>query len=62
MGRVGGESWPFILRAAGELVGVNTNRLGDAFYLALPTDSALRDRVANLQTGQSVERPRVQGL
>ena len=54
-----GSSGGPLVNAAGELVGINTNRLGDAFYLALPTDSALRDRVANLQTGQSVERPRL---
>jgi len=54
-----GSSGGPLVNAAGELVGINTNRLGDAFYLALPTDAALRERVSNLQTGQSVERPRL---
>ena len=54
-----GSSGGPLVNAAGELVGINTNRLGDAFYLALPADAALRDRVAGLQTGQSGERPRL---
>jgi serine protease Do len=54
-----GSSGGPLVNAAGELVGINTNRLGDAFYLALPADASLRDRVAGLQTGQSVDRPRL---
>jgi S1-C subfamily serine protease len=54
-----GSSGGPLVNAAGELVGINTNRLGDAFYLALPADAALRDRVAGLQSGKSVERPRL---
>lgn len=54
-----GSSGGPLVNAAGELVGINTNRLGDSFYLALPADAALRERVAALQTGKSVERPRL---
>ena len=54
-----GSSGGPLVNAAGELVGINTNRLGDAFYLALPADAVLRQRVAGLQTGKSVERPRL---
>lgn len=43
----------------GRLVGLNTNRLGEGFYLALPADAALRARVDALGRGESVERPRL---
>jgi S1-C subfamily serine protease len=43
----------------GRLVGLNTNRLGEGFYLALPADAALRARVEALGRGESVERPRL---
>jgi serine protease Do len=43
----------------GRLLGINTNRVGDGFYLALPADEALRNRVASLQRGESAERPRL---
>jgi serine protease Do len=41
----------------GLLLGLNTNRVGNGFYLALPADEALRTRVASLQRGESTERP-----
>ncbi len=43
----------------GRLVGVNTNRIGEGFYLALPADAALRSRVEALGRGESVDRPRL---
>ena len=43
----------------GRLVGVNTIRIGEGFYLALPADAALRSRVEALGRGESVERPRL---
>ena len=46
------------MRAA-SCVGINTNRLGEGFYLALPADAALRERVDALGRGESVERPRL---
>lgn len=40
----------------GQLIGLNTNRLGQGFYLALPADAALRERVASLGRGESPSR------
>ncbi len=54
-----GSSGGAVLDAEGRLVGINTNRLGEGFYLALPADAALRARVEALGRGESVERPRL---
>ena len=54
-----GSSGGALLDANGALIGLNTNRLGGGFYLALPADEALRNRVAALQRGESAERPRL---
>jgi serine protease Do len=54
-----GSSGGPILDADGRLVGINTNRLGEGFYLALPADAALRSRVDALGRGESPERPRL---
>ncbi|HEX9550905.1 MAG TPA: trypsin-like peptidase domain-containing protein [Candidatus Limnocylindrales bacterium] len=54
-----GSSGGPIVDAAGRLVGLNTHRIGEGFYLARPADSALRERVAALSSGRSVERPRL---
>jgi len=54
-----GSSGGALLDAQGRLVGLNTNRLGEGFYLALPADAALRDRIDGLGRGESVERPRL---
>lgn len=43
----------------GRLIGLNTNRIGEGFYLALPADAALRSRVEALGRGESAERPRL---
>ena len=43
----------------GRLIGLNTNRVGDGFYLALPADDSLKSRIAALQRGESAERPRL---
>ncbi len=43
----------------GRLIGLNTNRVGDGFYLALPADASLKNRIAALQRGESAERPRL---
>jgi serine protease Do len=45
--------------AAGRLVGINTNRIGDGFYLAVPADAALRERVASLGRGESLSSLRL---
>ena len=54
-----GSSGGPLVDAAGRLVAVNTNRVGEGFYLARPADSALRERVDALGRGESVTRPRL---
>lgn len=54
-----GSSGGPILDADGRFLGLNTNRLGEGFYLALPADAALRERVDALGRGESTERPRL---
>jgi serine protease Do len=54
-----GSSGGPVLNSAGQLLGINTNRLGEGFYLAIPADQALRDRVDTLGRGESVERPQL---
>ena len=54
-----GSSGGALLDAAGRLVGLNTNRIGDGFYLALPADAALRERIAVLARGESPRRARL---
>ena len=45
--------------AAGKFLGLNTNRIGEGFYLALPADGALRTRVDALGRGESAKRLRL---
>ena len=45
-----------MLNAAGEVVGINTHRVGDGFYLARAADEALRARISELVEGRSVQR------
>src|SRR5207248_11274460 len=54
-----GSSGSPVVTADGTVVGINTNRLGDGFYLALPADAELKSRLASLATGQSKTRPRL---
>ncbi len=54
-----GSSGGPLLDAAGALVGLNTNRVGEGFYLALPADETFRVRVEALARGESSERPRL---
>jgi serine protease Do len=54
-----GSSGSALLDADGALVGLNTNRVGEGFYLALPADGTLRTRVDALERGESKERPRL---
>jgi serine protease Do len=54
-----GSSGGPVLNAKGQLLGINTNRIGEGFYLALPADKALRERVDALGRGENVERPRL---
>ncbi|MFL5777782.1 MAG: S1C family serine protease [Chloroflexota bacterium] len=54
-----GSSGGGLFDGQGRLVGLNTNRLGEGFYLALPADSALRDRVEALSHGETPNRLRL---
>jgi len=54
-----GSSGGALLDAQGRLVGLNTNRIGEGFYLALPADAALRERVDALARGESPRRTRL---
>lgn len=47
-----GSSGGPVVDTDGRLVGINTNRLGEGFYLALPADGGLRDRVMGLAAGE----------
>ena len=54
-----GSSGGPVLNADGQLLGINTNRLGEGFYLALPADEALRRRAGALARGESAASPRL---
>lgn len=51
-----GSSGGPVVDLAGRMVGINVNRLGEGFYLALPADSDLRSRVDALAAGDSPPR------
>ncbi len=51
-----GSSGSPVLNDAGELLALNTARLGEGFYLALPADAVLRERVDALLRGESPQR------
>ena len=48
-----------VVDRAGRLLGIDTNRLGDGFYLALPADADLRQRLDALGRGEATVRPRL---
>ena len=54
-----GSSGGPVLDAAGQLLGINTNRLGEGFYLAIPADEALRGRADALAQGETATTPRL---
>jgi len=54
-----GSSGGPVLNAEGQLLGINTNRLGEGFYLAIPADEGLRGRVDALARGESVQPPQL---
>jgi S1-C subfamily serine protease len=54
-----GSSGSPVVDERGAVLGVNTNRLGEGFYAAIPADAGLRDRVDALGRGESPARPRL---
>ncbi len=56
---VRGSSGGPVVGRDGRLVGINTHRLAEGFYLALPADEHLRARVDALGRGELASRPRL---
>jgi serine protease Do len=56
---VRGSSGGPLVDGDGHLVGINTHREGDGFYLALPADPELRGRVDALTRGEAPRRARL---
>jgi serine protease Do len=54
-----GSSGGPVLDADGQLLAINTHRLGEGFYLAIPADEALRGRADALARGEAVAAPRL---
>jgi len=54
-----GSSGGPVLDPGGQLLGINTHRLGEGFYLAIPADEALRGRADALAQGESAAPPRL---
>lgn len=54
-----GSSGSPVVTAGGAVIGINTNRLGDGFYLALPADADLQKRLTSLSAGETRTRPRL---
>ena len=57
--RASGSSGSPILDAEGRMLGLNTQRLGGGFYLAIPADAALKSSIDALIRGESTVRPRL---
>ncbi len=54
-----GSSGGALVDRDGRLIGMNTNRLGEGFYLAIPADQQLRSKVDALAKGETPTRPRL---
>ena len=54
-----GSSGGPVLDADGHLLGLNTHRLGEGFYLAVPVNAELRQRIEALGAGRSPARRRL---
>jgi S1-C subfamily serine protease len=54
-----GSSGGPVLDADGQLLGINTNRLGEGFYLAIPADETLRGRADALARGETATSPQL---
>jgi serine protease Do len=48
-----------VVDGEGKVIGLNTHRLGEGFYLAVPADAELKRRIDALAAGQSPARPRL---
>jgi serine protease Do len=51
-----GSSGGPVVDASGDLIGINTHRLGEGFYLAIPADASLKQRVDALAKGETPKR------
>lgn len=54
-----GSSGSPLVDASGRVIGLNTHRLGEGFYLALPADAELRQRVDALAKGDDIRGKRL---
>ena len=54
-----GSSGGPVLDTDGRLLAINTSRLGEGFYLAVPADEALRGRADALARGETATSPRL---
>ncbi|MGH8895998.1 MAG: S1C family serine protease, partial [Egibacteraceae bacterium] len=54
-----GSSGSPLVDAEGRLVGINTHRRGDGFYLAVPATAELRERLGALSRGEAPRRVRL---
>ena len=54
-----GSSGGPVLDASGQLLGINTNRLGEGFYLAIPAGEGLRARADALARGETATPPKL---
>ena len=54
-----GSSGGPIVDASGRFLGLNTNRLGEGFYLAIPADGSLKQRADSLARGEAPKRARL---
>jgi serine protease Do len=54
-----GSSGGPVVDASGNFIGLNTHRLGEGFYLAIPADDTLRKRVDALARGDAPKRVRL---
>lgn len=52
-----GSSGGPLVNAAGEVVGINTHRLGEGFYLSIPANDQLKEKLAKLSKGETPKRP-----
>ena len=54
-----GSSGGPIVDVGGRLLGLNTNRAGEGFYLAIPADAEMRERIDRLGRGESSGAPQL---